>query len=307
AHLVVQEPEDAPIGDTVAGGKIEDALPHAHRLGPLMLLLVQLLQVHERVAVPGVEPQHVLKRADRAVHEAAVPEVEAEAEQHVGVLDRREIGPLEQRLMDVDGPRHLPFHAQQVAQNHLNLERVAGRARGLGQLVDGEIDLAVHQEVQAEHVVRRFAQAAPVDPAAVAELVALPGLAHPKAREQGNEHGKEHVRGHPYETVARGSPVQNISMRQRSCRWTTPSTCCPMSTTTTAVIRRCSRMCSAAAAMVSGGTVIGLTVMISPAKRSSRCVALTMCRRRSPSVMMPLSAPSASTTQAIPSPLLEIS
>src|ERR1044072_2116161 len=62
-------------------------------------------------------------------------------------------------------------------------------------------------------------------------------------------------------------------MRQRSCRCTTPSTCWPRSTTTTAVMRRCSRMCSAAAAMVSGGTVIGLVVMISPAGRSSKCVA----------------------------------
>ena len=54
---------------------------------PLVLLLVQLLQVHERVAVLRVEVDDFLKRLERAVDEPAVPEIEPEAEQHVGVFE----------------------------------------------------------------------------------------------------------------------------------------------------------------------------------------------------------------------------
>ena len=86
--------------------------------------------------------------------------------------------------MDGDRPADLSLLAIQVAENHLDLERVGVGAGGPGQFVDRLIDLVVDQEVEAEHVVRRFAQPAPVDPAAVAQLVALPGLAGDQAQQQ---------------------------------------------------------------------------------------------------------------------------
>jgi len=53
--------------------------------------------------------------------------------------------------------------------------------------------------------VRRFAQTASVDPAAVAELVPFPCLAHREPQEQGAEYGQE---------VQLGG--QNTSVRHRS-------------------------------------------------------------------------------------------
>ena len=109
----------------------------------------------------------------------------------------RQVGPLQQRLVDVDGAADLSLLPVQVAEDHLDLERVGVGAGGLRQLVDRLVDLVVDQEVQAEHVVRRFAQAAAVDPAAVAQLVALPGLADGQTDEQRHEDGeKRRVRDH---------------------------------------------------------------------------------------------------------------
>mgnify|MGYP003693768517 CR=1 FL=1 len=57
-------------------------------------------------------------------------------------------------------------------------------AGGAAQLFDRQIDLVGDEEVQAEDVVRRFARAPPVDPLAVAQLVALPRLADRQPDEQ---------------------------------------------------------------------------------------------------------------------------
>ena len=54
-----------------------------------MLLFVQLLEVDERVLVLRIEPQHLVERFERAIDEPAALVVEAEAEQHVGVLEPR--------------------------------------------------------------------------------------------------------------------------------------------------------------------------------------------------------------------------
>ena len=67
---------------------LRQALARVVRLGPLMLLLVQLLEVDQRVFVLRVEPQHLVERLERAIDESAALVVEAEAEQHVGVLER---------------------------------------------------------------------------------------------------------------------------------------------------------------------------------------------------------------------------
>jgi hypothetical protein len=55
--------------------------------------------------------------------------------------------------MHLDGARHLAALAMHVAEDQVDLERVAVDAGGLAQLLDREIDLVRHQEVKAEHVV----------------------------------------------------------------------------------------------------------------------------------------------------------
>ena len=142
ADGILEKREDA-VGARRVGRGIEggDLLLQLVGFLPLLLLLVQLLQVHQRVAVAGIEPQHLLERLVRAIDEAAAAEVQAEAEQHVRVLEAREPRPLQQRLVHVDGAAHLSLLAIEVAENHVDLERVGVESRGLGQLVDGEIDL----------------------------------------------------------------------------------------------------------------------------------------------------------------------
>ena len=76
-------------------------------------------------------------------------------------------------------------------------------AGGPGQFLDRLIDLIVHEEVEAEHVMGRLAKPAPIHPAAVAELVALPGLAGDQAQQQRKEHGKQGVVTHGLEQFVR--------------------------------------------------------------------------------------------------------
>src|SRR6185503_7086656 len=100
--------------------------------------------------------------------------------------------------MQGDRAADLSFGAIQVPENHLDFERIGARARGLRQLVDRLIDVIVDEEVEAEHVVRRLAQAAAVDPPAVAQLVALPRLADDEAEQQREQRGEKRQRlAHP--------------------------------------------------------------------------------------------------------------
>ena len=91
--------------------------------------------------------------------------------------------------MHGDRARHLSLLPVQVAEDHLDLERVGVGAGGLRELFDRLIDLVVGQEIQAEHVMRRFAQPPAVDPTSVPELVALPCLADDKTKEQRDKDG----------------------------------------------------------------------------------------------------------------------
>ena len=54
-----------------------------------MLLLVQLLQVHQRIFVFRIQAQHLVERLERTIDEAAALVVESEAEEHVGVNSTR--------------------------------------------------------------------------------------------------------------------------------------------------------------------------------------------------------------------------
>ena len=166
AELVLEERQD-PLwrGESDVGRRGRELLPHRVGLVPLVLVLVQLLEVRQRVAVPRIEPQHFGERLDRAIDEAAAAVVEPQAEQHVGVLQLAQVRALQQRLVLLDRAADLALLAIQVAENQVDLERIAGALRRLRQLVDRLIDLVGDQEVQAEHVVRRLARAPPVDPA----------------------------------------------------------------------------------------------------------------------------------------------
>ena len=84
------------------------------------------------------------------------------------MLEPRQVGALQQRLVHGDGPRHLSLLTVQVAKDHLNFERIGVRAGRGRELFDGLINLMLRQEVQAEHVVRRFAQPPAIDPPAIA-------------------------------------------------------------------------------------------------------------------------------------------
>ena len=67
--------------------ELREPLARVIRLGPFMLFLVQLLEVHEGVLVLRIEPQHLVERLVGAVHESAAFVVEPEAQQHVRVLE----------------------------------------------------------------------------------------------------------------------------------------------------------------------------------------------------------------------------
>ena len=113
--------------------------------------------------------------------------------------------------MHGDGLADLSLLAVQVAEDHVHLERVGVEARRPAQLLDREIDLVGDEEVQAEDVVRRLARAAAVDPLAVPQLVALPGLADRQAGEQRDERGQQRRVGRsclmPLGQVAGHEPV----------------------------------------------------------------------------------------------------
>ena len=129
ADLVLEEGADGPVARLPARGDgLGEALADAGRLGPVVLILVELLELRQRVLVGRVEPQHFLERLDGAIDEAAAPVVEAEAEQHVGVLEAAQARPLQQVLVDLDGAADLSLLAIQVAEDHVDLERVGGEA-----------------------------------------------------------------------------------------------------------------------------------------------------------------------------------
>src|SRR4029079_1919202 len=179
------------------GGEFVETLPRGVGLQPLMLFLVELLQVDQGVLVGGVEAKHLVERFERPIDEAATLVVEPQAEEDVGMLDLAETCALQQRLMGGDGFSDLALFPVQIAENHVDFERVriaAGRPRpGIA----GQIDLVGDQKVEPEDVVRRLPGAPAIDPGAAAEFVALPRLADRQSDEQRHECGEERsIRAH---------------------------------------------------------------------------------------------------------------
>ncbi len=98
ADLVLEEREDRLVLRALVDvGELREAAARVVGLGPLVLLLVQLLQVHQRVLVLRIEPQHLVEGLERAVHEAAALVVETEAEEDVRVLELAQPRALQQR------------------------------------------------------------------------------------------------------------------------------------------------------------------------------------------------------------------
>ena len=148
-----------------------------------MLILVQLLEIDERVSIARIEAQDLLESFEGPIDEASVPEVQSEAQKNIRVFELREVRTLQQCLMDVDGAADLSLLPVQVAQDHLDFQCVGVEAGCLSQFVDRLVYLVVGQKIEAKHVMRRFAQTASVDPAAVAQLVPFPCLAHCEPQE----------------------------------------------------------------------------------------------------------------------------
>ena len=223
AQLVLQKRQDRVVARAQWSGSVDlgQLLPDVVGLGPLVLLLVQLLELHQRVPVLGIEPQHFLERLVRAVDETAAAKVQAEAQQDVGVLERLEVLALQQALVDVDGAAHLALLAIEVAQHEMDLEGVLVEPRGTRQLVDGLIDLVGDDQVEPDDEVWRLARLAAIDPLAVAQLVPLPGLADGQAGEQGHQ-GDEHRQVDGHGCVGAGVHSATSAF-QRSCDLSTIS------------------------------------------------------------------------------------
>ena len=251
-----------------------DALAHARRVGPLVLLLVQLLQVDQRVAVARIEP-HALPGTPRARDRRS----RRGGSRGRGRAARRRAracvrsGRCSSAWWTLMARPTWPFCAIQVAEDHLDLERVAGRCSSPASARRWPDRPGCRRGSSARACSAAFRAAGGGRSSGRRAACSAPTPCRHQAREQGDEDGEEHVRSHPAARRAQRATIlppveglrevghstgQNISMRQRSCRCTTPSTCCAASTTTTAVICRCSRMCSASAASVSGAIVIGL-------------------------------------------------
>src|SRR4051812_42789380 len=113
--------------------------------------------------------------------------IEAEAEQDVRVLQLSQVRTLQQALVLLDCAPDLSLLAIEISEDEVDLERIAGGLSGRAQLLDGLIDLIGNQEIETEHVMRRFTGPASIDPPAVLQLVPLPRLADDQARKKCQE------------------------------------------------------------------------------------------------------------------------
>ena len=172
-----------PAARSSASPACGELLPRRVGLGPLVLLFVQLLEVDQRVLVLGIEPQHLVERLERAIDEAAALVVEARgraARRRARACAAR--GRCSSAWCTWMARPTWPFSRYRLPRIRWISSASPASLRGLRQLLDRQIDLVGDEEVQAEHVVRRLARAAPIDPAAVPQLVALPRLADGEAR-----------------------------------------------------------------------------------------------------------------------------
>ena len=91
ANLIAQESEDLLVLAVLLAIDVRDLRADPCGVGPLLLVLVQFLKVDQRVAVFRIELNDFLEGLEGPIDESAVTEVEAQAEQHIRVLQPRQI------------------------------------------------------------------------------------------------------------------------------------------------------------------------------------------------------------------------
>ena len=94
ADLVGQERENLLIFGMASAVHARDFAADPQRVGPLLLLFVQLLQVHQRVSIFRIESHYFLEGFERAVDKPSVAEIQRQARLHVGLFELGEIGTL---------------------------------------------------------------------------------------------------------------------------------------------------------------------------------------------------------------------
>ena len=159
AELVLEKREDALAAPIFSAALMPERAANVVGLLPLMLVFVQLLDVHERVVVVRIQLQHFVERFERPVDEAAALEVQAKAQQHVRLFEPRQLRALQQALMNGDGARHLPLFTVETAEQQVNFERISERVGRLVQLFDGQIELVGDEKIQSENVMERLGRA----------------------------------------------------------------------------------------------------------------------------------------------------
>src|SRR5215210_5322353 len=148
-----------------------------------------------------------------------MPVIKAEAEEHVRLFQLAKVGTLQQVLMFLDCPANLPLLSIQIAEDQVNLERIARRFGGGAQLLDCRIDLIRDEEIEAEHVVRRLARAAAVNPSSILQFVPLPRFADGEAGKESDEEKQGDVSSHQAVCV-----YSRITASHRCCARSTTST-----------------------------------------------------------------------------------
>ena len=95
AQLVAEESEDLLVLGAPLTVDARDLRPNAFRVRPLLLIFVQLLQVDQRVTIRRIELHHLLEGLERAIDKPAMAKIEAQAQQHIGVLQPGQVRALQ--------------------------------------------------------------------------------------------------------------------------------------------------------------------------------------------------------------------
>src|SRR5687768_7374431 len=125
AELVLEECENGLTAAVLGAPLTSERSPDVIGLLPLMLILVQLLDVQQRVLVVRIDPDDLVERFEGAIDKPPTLEVETEAEEDVRLLEASQARALQQALMNVDRARHLPLLAIQTTKQQMDFECVS--------------------------------------------------------------------------------------------------------------------------------------------------------------------------------------
>src|SRR5262249_16985298 len=128
---------------------------------PVLGPLVQLLEVSEGLAVPGLDRQDLLQRGDGLVDEAGLLEIERQAEESQRALAPGQAGAPEQLAVDLDGARDVALAALQVADPDADVHRGAVAGGQPREDLERAVELVLEQVVEAERGLRGVAGGVP--------------------------------------------------------------------------------------------------------------------------------------------------